>query len=76
MPYTVGISAKCNLDMLQRMFQTIKSLRGPWCIGGDWNGTPQELEATGWLKLVRGTVKAPTTPTCNGRVTSFFVNML
>ena len=47
-----GIAAKWNLDLLDTMAFTISGLIGPWIIGGDWNCTPAELEATGWLKKV------------------------
>lgn len=70
---SVGVSAKCNLDLLQSMACTLNGLVGPWCVGGDWNCTPEQLEATGWLGLVNGIVHAPTSPTCNGRIIDFFV---
>ena len=44
------VAAKWNLDLLDTMAFTISGLIGPWIIGGDWNCTPAELEATGWLK--------------------------
>ena len=46
----VGVAAKCNLDVLDTIAFTISGLVGPWIIGGDWNCTPADLEATGWLK--------------------------
>jgi len=70
---TIGVHAQHNLDTLHGMMLALKAVRGPWCVGGDWNCTPEELEATGWLKLVGGVIKAPPTPTCNGRVIDFFV---
>jgi hypothetical protein len=57
-----GITAQCNLDMLDSMAFTILGLVGPWIIGGDWNCTPQDLAATGWLQKVGGTIHAPTAP--------------
>ena len=65
--------AQCNLDTLHGVKLALQAVQGPWCVGGDWNCTPEELEATGWLKLVGGVVKAPRTPTCNGRIIDFFV---
>ncbi len=70
---SVGIAAKKNLDLLQSVAAYIAALRGPWLIGADWNGTPSELAATGWLNLVGGAVAAPALPTCNGRVYDYFV---
>ena len=56
----VGIAAKCNLDLLDTMAFTISGLVGPWIIGDDWNCTPADLEATGWLKKVGGDSSRPT----------------
>ena len=50
----VGVAAKCNLDLLDTMAFTLSGLVGPWIVGGDWNCTPEELRATGWLKKVGG----------------------
>ena len=69
----VGIAAKCNLDLLDTIAFTVSGLVGPWIIGGDWNCTPADLEATGWLKKVGGVVHAPQAATCNGKVYDFFV---
>ena len=66
-----GIKAKSNLDLLDSAAFTIQSLVGPWLVGGDWNCTPEELAATGWLEKVGGVVHAPGTPTCNGSVYDF-----
>ena len=69
----VGVQAKCNLDILETVGFTLKSLTGPWIVGGDWNCTPADPEATGWLKKVGGVIKAPITATCFGKVYDFFV---
>ena len=50
----IGIGARRNLDRLQCMAARLAVLDGPWIIGGDWQGTPEQLAATGWLKLVGG----------------------
>ena len=44
-----------------------------WVIGGDFNCTPEEVKATGWLKLVGGVIVQPHGPTCNDRTIDFFV---
>ena len=62
----VGIGAKCNLNLLETMAFTISSLTGPWIVGGDWNCTPAEHAATGWVKKVGGVIHAPNAATCNG----------
>ena len=67
----VGIAAKCSLDLLDTMAFTLSGLVGPWIIGGEWNCTPAELEATGWIKKVGGIGHAPQAATCNGKVCVF-----
>ena len=63
MTSAVGVQAKCSLDHLQDMAKVLAAVVGPWCVGGDWNCTPEQLAATGWLALVGGIVHVPTTPT-------------
>ena len=70
---SVGITARCNLDLLETIAFTLASITGPWMLGGDWNCTPPELEATGWVKKVGGIIHAPQSATCNGKVYDFFV---
>jgi hypothetical protein len=41
--------------------------------GGDWNGSPEELAASGWLNLVGGVVAAPALPTCHESSYDYFV---
>ncbi len=48
-----------NLDLLQRISAMIATVRGPWIIGGDWQCTPEDLQKTGWLKIVKGVIYAP-----------------
>ena len=42
-------------------------------MAADFNCTPQQLEETGWLRLVQGKIVAPLLPTCKSRVIDFFV---
>lgn len=58
----VGITAKCNLDFLEGVCHTVSNQVGSWCIGGDWNCTPAELAATGWLRKVGGLSRHPGPP--------------
>jgi len=52
----------------------VMSRRGKqWVIGGDFNCTPEQLRATGWLKLVGGVIVQPKLPTCGDRTLDFFV---
>ena len=50
----IGITAKPNLDLLESVAHTVKSLKGCWIIGGDWNCSPAQLAATGWPAKVGG----------------------
>ena len=68
-----GVGTKCNLDLLDTIAFTLGGLVGPWILGGDWNCTPADLAATGWLQKVGGVIHAPNAPTCNGSVYDFFV---
>ena len=70
--HSEGLSAR-NLDLLQTLAQVISRLRGPWLLAGDFNFTPQELVASGWLQLVRGRVSVPRAPTCGKKTLDFFV---
>ena len=67
------ITAKCNLDLLETVGFTMCGLKECWIVGRDWNCTPAELIATGWVKKVGGVVHAPRSETCNGKVYDFFV---
>ena len=53
--------------------RSLSGLVGPWILGGDWNCTPAELEATGWLQKVGGVIHGPSVPTCNESVYDLFV---
>jgi hypothetical protein len=61
------------LDLLQTVGALVATLRGPWIIGGDWQCTPDDLKATGWLQTVKGVIHAPAASTCGDRIIDFFV---
>ena len=67
-----GLSQR-NLAMLESLAKAIRQLHGPWVLAADWNFSPQQLVATGWLDLVNGCVHAPRQPTCGLNVYDFFV---
>ena len=69
----IGIAAPANLDFLQGVAGVLCRLAGPWLIGGDWNCTPEQLSATGWLKLIGAKIFAPAANTCKGKVYDLFV---
>ena len=51
------INGKTNLDLLHHLAAIICKLVGPWILAADFNCTPAELIATGFLKLVSGQVR-------------------
>jgi hypothetical protein len=61
------------LDILECIAWIIKQLHGPWLLAADFNFPPDELEQSGWLKLVGGQIQAPELPTCNSSVYDYFV---
>ena len=61
------------MDLLQSVAAVLSTVVGPWVLGGDWNCTPEQLEKTGWLKMVKGRVCAPKLATCMERTIDFFV---
>lgn len=69
----IGIRAKINLDMLHAMAAVLRQCGEAWVLGGDFNTTPQELRATGWLGLVGGIICEPKAATCGDRKLDFFV---
>ena len=60
---SVGPSHATNLAILDSVAGCLNAVAGPWVIGGDFNCTPEELEKTGFLKLVDGVVHSSATPT-------------
>ena len=69
----VGIHHKLNLDWLQAAVGALSMLKGPWVLAAGFNCTPQQLEETGWLKMVNGRIVAPHHPACKNRVIDFFL---
>ena len=69
----VGPSATKNTDIPEQVACILKGLAGSWIIGGDWNCSPDELRATGWLTLIGAEIQAPKDSTCHGKVYDFFV---
>ena len=54
---SVGISA--NLDILLEVAALVKTIDGPWIIGGDFNATPQAMANANWPQVLGGTIIAP-----------------
>ena len=70
---SLGVKHKTNLDMLQAIAGVLSTLKGPGVLAADSQCTPAQLEATGWLKMVKGRIVAPNVSTCLGRVIDVFV---
>ena len=70
--FGVGLN-EANLAILQEVATVLCALGAPWILAGDFNSTPEQLEATNFLQLVRGVVIAPAPPTCNGKVFDDFI---
>ncbi len=62
-----------NLDILEEIAADLAQVRGPWVLAGDFNLTPAQLVATGWLELVRGVLIAPKRNTCNDKTLDYFI---
>ena len=62
-----------NRAILEKIAFILQNVAGSWVLGGDWNCTPDELRATGWLSLIGAEVQAPKDPTCNGKCHDYFV---
>ena len=55
-----GVGARgANLDLLQLIAAVMKALKAPWVLAGDFNMTPDELQASGWPKLACATIVSP-----------------
>ena len=68
---SVGIAA--NLDVLLEVAALVKTIDGPWIIGGDFNDVPQAVADANWPQVLGGTIAAPSAPTCNGKTYDFFI---
>eukprot|EP00973_Karenia_brevis_P056173 7811667-Karenia_brevis.AAC.1 len=72
-----GIKATgCNLEFLEVLGTYIASCGEAWVAGGDWNMSPHELMASGWLTQVSGEIVASSDITCtsgHGDVLDYFV---
>ena len=42
--------------LLLELSRLVKAVRGPWVVMGDWNLTPDALEAVGWAEEVKGKI--------------------
>ena len=67
-----GLSER-NRGVLLDLARLIRGLRGPWVVMGDWNLSPEVLQASGWVEEVCGKVLCPSMPTCKNSTIDYFV---
>jgi hypothetical protein len=67
-----GLSER-NLALLEMLVAALRTLRGPWVVGGDWNLTPEQVSSTNILEIMCGQIVAPTMPTCHQSVYDYFI---
>ena len=65
--------SKRNMDLLQEAARLIASLEGPWVMAGDLNMLPAELQASGFLNLVKGELKTSGAATCGDKEYDYFI---
>ena len=66
-------ATEANLQVLLEVATLLKTLEGPWAVGGDFNLTPGELAATNWHTWVSGRIKAPDRATRMNSKYDYFV---
>ncbi len=57
--FRTGVGLAGNADILDVIGRILLGCDRPWVLAGEWNFEPDILEASGWLRLVRGVVRAP-----------------
>ena len=62
-----------NLALLHRLKLLVRTLKGPWVVGGDWNIEPELLQSSGWARYLKGQVFATEGPTCGDKRYDFFL---
>lgn len=69
----IGVGAKLNLDLLHAIGAALSRAGERWILAGDFNCTPEQLRATGWLKVVKGRTVEASASTCGDRKLDYFV---
>ena len=67
-----GLSAN-NLRLLEEAAGVLMALPGPWVLAGDFQVDPGRLVESGFPRLAKGVVIAPSQPTCMGNTIDYFV---
>ena len=67
-PWTVEGLTDRNASLLNVLVQLVRSITGPWIVGGDWNMNPEVVTEAGWPARLKGVIYAPSlrpaTTTC------------
>ena len=66
-------ASETNLAILGELAVLIKSVKGPWIVGGNFNMSPTTLKSTNWHNVVGGNVHAPQAATCLAAAYDYFV---
>ena len=69
---SVGMNA-ANKLICECVAAALRALKSPWVIGGDWNMPPDALAASGFLRLVNGTICSLEASTCGEKSFDYFV---
>ena len=73
-----GLSDR-NRVLLEEVARLVTTVRGPWLVGGDFQMSPDQLRASGWVAWVGGRVFCAGQPTCTSAVEGaeldYFVGM-
>eukprot|EP00959_Pyramimonas_sp_CCMP1952_P171925 3592262-Pyramimonas_sp.AAC.1 len=59
-----------DLDMLRCLGQRVDCIQSPWVIRADWDFTPFDVAASGWLDRVCGAIFPSGQPTCRSAAAS------
>ncbi|CAK0885126.1 unnamed protein product [Prorocentrum cordatum] len=51
-------------DMLEDLGVFLRRSRSPWILAGDFNLPPEDIKLCKWVELLKGTIVAPSGPTC------------
>eukprot|EP00959_Pyramimonas_sp_CCMP1952_P306743 6419533-Pyramimonas_sp.AAC.1 len=61
-----------NYQKLMRISEAMRYYAAPFVFAGDWNTTPQDLEALGFLQVMPAAIVAPSQGTCRSAVSGTY----
>ena len=71
--YSSELLSSRNVRLLEEVARVLLALPGPWVLGGDFQMEPKLLIQSGFVRLAKGVLAAPSKPTCQGHVIDYFV---